>query len=101
MGPVIRSALPNDDTLRSLSSASNDDAGQRNIPKESQLASVRSGDDIAVGDSSSGNEHSPKPEYRIVSVEFTRVETPFLIGIWIFFASIAKIGKYWEYESWS
>ncbi|XP_018053409.1 PREDICTED: sodium/hydrogen exchanger 3 isoform X1 [Atta colombica] len=92
MGPVIRSALPNDDTLRSLSSASNDDAGQRNIPKESQLASARSGDDIAVGDSSSGNEHSPKPEYRIVSVEFTRVETPFLIGIWIFFASIAKIG---------
>ncbi|XP_018305222.1 sodium/hydrogen exchanger 3 isoform X1 [Mycetomoellerius zeteki] len=92
MGPVIRAALPNDATLRSLSSASSDDAGQRNIPKELQLASARSGDDAAVGDSSSGNEHSPKPEYRIVSVEFTRVETPFLIGIWIFFASIAKIG---------
>jgi len=88
MGPVIRSALPNDATLRSLSSASGDDAGSRNLPKESQqLASARSDDDIASGDS------SPKPEYRIISVEFTRVETPFLIGIWIFFASIAKIGK--------
>lgn len=32
-------------------------------------------------------------EYHIMSVEFHRVETPFVIGIWIFFASIAKIGK--------
>ncbi|XP_035738567.1 sodium/hydrogen exchanger 3-like isoform X5 [Vespa mandarinia] len=31
-------------------------------------------------------------EYHIMSVEFHRVETPFVIGIWIFFASIAKIG---------
>ncbi|KAL0871791.1 hypothetical protein ABMA27_004282 [Loxostege sticticalis] len=28
----------------------------------------------------------------IAAVEFHRVETPFLIGLWIFFASIAKIG---------
>ncbi|XP_077273018.1 na[+]/H[+] hydrogen exchanger 2 isoform X5 [Temnothorax americanus] len=87
MGPVVRSALPNDATLRSLSSASGDDAEQR-LPKESQLASPRSGDDTAV----TGDRQSPKPEYHIVSVEFTRVETPFLIGIWILFASIAKIG---------
>ncbi|XP_024894219.1 probable Na(+)/H(+) antiporter nhx-9 isoform X3 [Temnothorax curvispinosus] len=87
MGPVVRSALPNDATLRSLSSASGDDAEQR-FPKESQLASPRSGDDTAV----TGDQQSPKPEYHIVSVEFTRVETPFLIGIWILFASIAKIG---------
>lgn len=90
MGPVVRSALPNDATLRSLSSAaSGDDAGQR-LPKESQqVASARSDD----SSSSSSSDGSQKPEYRIVSVEFTRVETPFLIGIWIFFASIAKIGK--------
>ncbi|XP_071572768.1 sodium/hydrogen exchanger 3 isoform X3 [Temnothorax nylanderi] len=87
MGPVARSGLPNDATLRSLSSASGDDAEQR-LPKESQLASPRSGDDTAV----TGVQQSPKPEYHIVSVEFTRVETPFLIGIWILFASIAKIG---------
>ncbi|XP_015510972.1 probable Na(+)/H(+) antiporter nhx-9 isoform X1 [Neodiprion lecontei] len=31
-------------------------------------------------------------QYDIVTVEFHRVETPFVIGIWIFFASIAKIG---------
>ncbi|CAH2039479.1 unnamed protein product, partial [Iphiclides podalirius] len=36
----------------------------------------------------------PKKERTIViaAVEFHRVETPFLIGLWIFFASIAKIG---------
>ncbi|XP_026316677.1 sodium/hydrogen exchanger 3 isoform X2 [Hyposmocoma kahamanoa] len=37
---------------------------------------------------------APKSErkFKIASVEFYRVETPFLIGVWIFFASIAKIG---------
>lgn len=37
----------------------------------------------------------PKKErtFVIAAVEFHRVETPFLIGLWIFFASIAKIGK--------
>lgn len=32
-------------------------------------------------------------EYQVFNVEFHRVETPFVIGIWIFFASLAKIGK--------
>lgn len=32
-------------------------------------------------------------EYKIFITEFHRVETPFIIGIWIFFASVAKIGK--------
>ena len=32
-------------------------------------------------------------EYKIFSIEFHRIETPFIIGIWIFFASVAKIGK--------
>ncbi|CAG9561350.1 unnamed protein product [Danaus chrysippus] len=39
---------------------------------------------------------TPKPKkertFVIAAVEFHRVETPFLIGVWIFFASIAKIG---------
>jgi hypothetical protein len=30
--------------------------------------------------------------YKIFTIEFHRVETPFIIGIWIFFASVAKIG---------
>lgn len=73
LGPVIRSVSPNDATLQSLSSA--------NDPKDTQLTF------------DSGNDLGPKPEYRIISVEFSRVETPFVIGIWIFFASLAKIGK--------
>ncbi|XP_072754359.1 probable Na(+)/H(+) antiporter nhx-3 isoform X2 [Anoplolepis gracilipes] len=87
MGPIVRSALPNDATLRSLSSASGSaDAAQH--PEDTKLAarSVDSSSDNSV------EQVSPKPEYHIISVEFHRVETPFVIGIWIFFASLAKIG---------
>ena len=31
--------------------------------------------------------------YPITTTDFGRVETPFIIGIWILFASIAKIGE--------
>lgn len=31
--------------------------------------------------------------YPVASVSFHRVETPFIIGMWIFCASLAKIGK--------
>lgn len=31
--------------------------------------------------------------YPLAKVDFARVETPFIIGVWILFASIAKIGK--------
>ncbi|XP_012229515.1 sodium/hydrogen exchanger 3 isoform X2 [Linepithema humile] len=88
MGPVVRSVLPNDATLRSLSSAS-DNAGEP--AKDAQQPAARSSDD-ATAVLAPGDEHSPKTEYHIISVEFPRVETPFLIGIWIFFASLAKIG---------
>lgn len=33
-------------------------------------------------------------QFPIAVVEFARVETPFIIGVWILFASIAKIGKH-------
>ncbi|XP_011647722.1 Na(+)/H(+) exchanger protein 2 isoform X2 [Pogonomyrmex barbatus] len=92
MGPVVRSALPPNDgyhpTLRSLSSAT-DDAGQRPPEESQQVASARSSDDST---GVSLPEEKEKPEYHVITVEFSRVETPFLIGIWIFFASIAKIG---------
>ena len=31
--------------------------------------------------------------YPLAQVEFSRVQVPFIIGVWILFASIAKIGK--------
>lgn len=38
-------------------------------------------------------EAKPIKRYPVASVSFQRVETPFIIGLWIFCASLAKIGK--------
>lgn len=70
MGPIDRK-FP-DDTLRSLESNKNID-NQNLDDKQSD---------------------KPLRQYQVFHVEFHRVETPFIIGIWIFFASIAKIGEF-------
>ncbi|XP_076170798.1 na[+]/H[+] hydrogen exchanger 2 isoform X2 [Ptiloglossa arizonensis] len=82
MGPVDGS-LPDDVSFRSLSAGK----GDVTHPVESHLASHA----VEDADGQSSSLH-PKPDYKVISVEFHRVETPFVIGIWIFFASIAKIG---------
>jgi sodium/hydrogen exchanger-like protein 3 len=49
-----------------------------------------------VQDSKSDTEHNDSGDskrYAVASVEFARVETPFIIGVWIFCASLAKIGE--------
>lgn len=38
-----------------------------------------------------GEKH-PVERYKVFKSDFLRVETPFIIGLWIFFASVAKIG---------
>lgn len=44
-----------------------------------------------VGEHDGG--HKVVERYPITTTDFGRVETPFIIGIWILFASIAKIGE--------
>ena len=39
--------------------------------------------------------HGDTPEYHVFHVEFERVEIPFIIALWIFVSSLAKIGKYY------
>ena len=47
----------------------------------------------SVDDGHTASEHSGSDErYPVFTIDFIRVETPFIIGIWILFASIAKIG---------
>lgn len=38
-------------------------------------------------------EHGGELRYPVTTIDFSRVETPFIIGVWILFASIAKIGE--------
>jgi hypothetical protein len=42
-------------------------------------------------DHEAGGHHVER--YPITTADFSRVETPFIIGVWILFASIAKIGE--------
>lgn len=80
MGPIDGS-LPDDVSFRSL--ASGQDEAANSMEHLSSNQAMEGHED----------ESKPsKPEYKIMSVEFHRVETPFIIGIWIFFASLAKIG---------
>lgn len=76
MGPLYES-LPDEVSTRSLSVSNTADIDSSSLSK----------DDRGV------DKPKSEVEYHIMSVEFHRVETPFVIGIWIFFASIAKIGK--------
>nr|AAM63431.1 truncated Na+/H+ exchanger [Aedes aegypti] len=59
------------------------------------LSSVKQQDDQShvgeLGDASHGEGHEVE-RYPVAQVEFSRVETPFVIGVWILSASIAKIG---------
>ena len=50
---------------------------------------VHQGQDHGEGDH--GDEHGHG--YQVFHVEFSRVEVPFIIALWIFVSSLAKIGK--------
>lgn len=41
-----------------------------------------------------GSDSQSQKRYKVATVEFHRVETPFIIGLWILFASLAKIGEF-------
>ena len=40
------------------------------------------------------HEGHSKHEYEVFHVDFERVEIPFIIALWIFVSSLAKIGEY-------
>ena len=44
--------------------------------------------------------HDGKPAYHVFHVEFERVEIPFIIALWIFVSSLAKIGKFLTLLGW-
>lgn len=70
------------------------DASKTITHEDSALPSIKQHDhnnvDEHAGEHGAGHEVE---RYPVTTVDFSRVETPFIIGIWILFASIAKIGK--------
>ena len=52
------------------------------------------GDELGHYSKPHGHGHGGKPEYTVFHVEFERVEIPFIIALWIFVSSLAKIGEY-------
>ncbi|KAF7277305.1 hypothetical protein GWI33_008731, partial [Rhynchophorus ferrugineus] len=51
-------------------------------------APTETGDQVSTEDPP---QKKPVERYPVISVSFYRVETPFIIGLWIFCASLAKI----------
>ena len=50
-------------------------------------------DPILGGHGDEGHGHGEGHGYQVFHVEFSRVEVPFIIALWIFVSSLAKIGK--------
>ncbi|XP_065333632.1 sodium/hydrogen exchanger 3 isoform X2 [Cloeon dipterum] len=70
-----------------------------NVPHLTQNLASQRGYELVEDQSASsteepagGNHKKDHDRYPVFSVEFARVETPFIIGLWIFCASLAKIG---------
>lgn len=50
-------------------------------------------EDLSDVELDADEEHHKTDRYPLSQVDFARVKTPFIIGIWILSASIAKIGE--------
>lgn len=64
------------------------------MPSQDSTASTESSHEQDSKGDAHGEEQHPVVRYPVAIVEFSRVETPFIIGVWILFASIAKIGEF-------
>lgn len=65
-------------------------------PAEEEAVVDADGDGDTTTDTTNTVTQKPVQRYPVASVSFHRVETPFIIGMWIFCASLAKIGKHGE-----
>ncbi|XP_023710999.1 sodium/hydrogen exchanger 3 isoform X3 [Cryptotermes secundus] len=81
--PSGRSPIPHDDS----------DGFEESSPRSSgPVFMPNTGDVQAAQADTEHNGNGDTKRYPVASVEFDRVKTPFIIGVWIFCASLAKIG---------
>lgn len=73
----------------------NKDFDDAALPSINQDFSTKSSAMLKVDDHAvdAHGEHGGELRYPVTTIDFGRVETPFIIGVWILFASIAKIGE--------
>lgn len=79
-GVDLRARRAANEELHTLSNLNNNFGGQNNEPELHAEAHDDHHDDIH--------------HYEVFHVEFARVELPFIIALWIFVSSLAKIGKF-------
>ncbi len=82
LGPAPPSAQTQGEHSKSSGSDPGHDAGGHS-------AGTPSGEEDEEG----GGEGHEVHEYEVFHIEFDRVEIPFIIALWIFVSSLAKIGK--------
>jgi hypothetical protein len=92
----VEDAYPSPSSSLGRSPIPNDDNGgfEESSPRSSgPVFMPNTGDVQAPKSDTKHNGNGDTKRYPVASVEFDRVKTPFIIGVWIFCASLAKIGE--------
>jgi sodium/hydrogen exchanger-like protein 3 len=88
----VEDAYPSPSSFLGRSPIPDDDIG--GSPRSSGPVFMPNADDAQAPKSDmEHNGNGDSKRYPVASVEFDRVKTPFIIGVWIFCASLAKIGE--------
>jgi hypothetical protein len=92
----VEDAYPSRSSSLGRSSIPHDDIGgfeESSHRSSGPVFMQNTGDAQAPKSDTEQNGNGDSKRYPVASVEFERVKTPFIIGVWIFCASLAKIGE--------
>ena len=79
--------------LRARRSANEEELSGLQLPGSNLKGQHQPHDPLLGAHGEEGHGHEEAHSYQVFHVEFSRVEVPFIIALWIFVSSLAKIGK--------